>query len=332
MSAEFFPYYFQPDGVTLQIKALYIDNKAYPHLVNHENNTVDIATFPNWTNAELAVQAEINSQVPQVAFPPAERTACPWRVVVRIESLMGNTKQVGWRERQELAPSDDNSLQWNGKLEFSRNDVGAALRLCAFVTRSKDSISSPSGFANESGLRLAKSPEWVVQIDPRSLPPGKSMQVKWMNFKTCSDLRLNQAYENIYFLDLDQNVPILYLNEDVQDLKPILSREGHIGAVAAMRDALFHSIAQPVWLSLILISVTTQHEDETARPEWQQSVLRRIAPVLYPDLGEANAIKKLLADGQNPQAHILLLQRLTTTIQTMLDLKKTTIRLFKIQS
>ncbi len=329
MPAEFFPYRFQPSGVTLKVKDVSLDGRVYSQLVRGDAGTVDLTAFPTWTTAEVEVDVEIASSMPESVLPKGEQAEKPWRVVVTAVSLMGSARQVGWRQSERLAAVDGNNINWSGKLRFNRSDTGVAIRLRAFVTRAQSPTLPLSGYANEPSMRLAQSEEWIIQIDPKSIPPGKAMRVDWVNFKTSQDARLNKTPDSLYFLDLDQDMPILYLNEDIQDFKAVLTKPGHTGSAAAIRDTLFRSIAQPVWLTLALVSATSHHEDESERPEWQQSVLKQIAPRIYPEESAEVAVEKLLLDGRELQGQTLLLQRLIPVIENYLELKKTTTRLFK---
>jgi len=329
MTTEFFPYQFQQNALTLKVKEVCLDGKSYSHLVQGDAGAIDLTAFPNWSVADIAVEAEIAPSMSETVLPKNEQTEKPWRVVVAAVSLMGSARQIGWRQSERLAPSDAAGLHWAGKLEFQRSDLGAAIRLRAFVTRAQPPTLPLPGYANEPSMRLAQSEEWVIQIDPRSILPGKSMKVEWANFKTSLDSRLNKTSDSLYFLGLDQDMPILYLNEDIQDFKAVLTKPGHIGSAAAIRDTLFRSIAQPIWLTLALESATSHWDDESNRPEWQQSVLQQIAPKVYPDDSAEVAVEKLVADGRDRQGQTLLLQRLIPVIQNSLELKKTTTRLFK---
>lgn len=329
MTTEFFPYQFHQKGLTLKVKDVRLDDKGYSNLVQGDAGMIDLTAFPNWSTVEVTVEADVADSMSETVLPKNEQTEKPWRVVVAATSLMGSARQIGWRQSEHLTPSDSSGLRWTGKLLFQRGDLGTALRLRAFVTRTQPPPLPLPGYANESSMRLAQSEEWIIQIDPRSIPPGKSMKVEWANFKTSQDTRLNKTPDSLYFLDLDQDLPVLYLNEDIQDLKAVLTKPGHVGPAAAIRDALFRSIAQPVWLTLALVSVTAQWDEEGDRPEWQQSVLQQVAPKVYPEESAEVALEKLVADGRDRQGQTLLLQRLIPVIQNSLELKNTTTRLFK---
>lgn len=329
MVNEFFPYRYQDNGVTMKITNVHIDGLLRPELIQPDIATVDLVAKSDWKIVDIDVEAQIAPQVPDAVLPEGERAKKPWHVVVVATSMMGNTRQIGWRQSEHLIPSGPDKINWAGCVRLSYNDIGAVVRLRAFVTRSDSSPAPQDEYADEPGLRLAASEEWVVQVDPRSIPPGKSMKIEWINFRSCGKTYLNEVADSLYYLDLGQDFPILYLNEDIPDLKTVLSAEGHVGPRAAIRDALFRSIAQPVWTALAVLAATNAVEEESERPEWQRSVLDQIAPHIYKDESEEDAVKRLVSEGKDPNGRTVLLQKLMPAVQHYLDLKKVTGRLFR---
>lgn len=329
MANEFFPYRYQDNPITLKINGVFVDGVSRLDLMRPDLAVIDLTVLPNWAAVELPLEVRISSQMAQAVLPPVEQSVRPWRVVVTSASLTQGGRQIGWRQSKQLMTVDENKLNWTGSVHFLRDDVGTAVRLKAFVTRSSPLTQGQLGFADEPGLRMGASEEWIVQIDPKSIPPGKSMRVEWVHFATCDKPHLNQVADSLYYLDLDQDFPVLYLNEDIPDLKTVLENESHIGSRAAIRDTIFRSIAQPVWLALTLHAASTPAEDGNERPEWQQSVLKHMAPRIYHGESEEAAVENLARDGRDPNAQTVLLQRLIPAVQQYLDLKKSTSRLFR---
>jgi hypothetical protein len=329
MLNEFFPYRYSQGGVQLQVKKeVLVDGSLHSSLVNDDERMVDLIGLPTWGSVEFDVEASIHQAVPASVLPPDEKESRPWKAVLVLASRMGNTRQVGWRQSQPLSPTDPERLTWKGRVLIRREEVGAWMTIRCLVTRASPRSAPFAGFADESALRLSGSEEWALRIEPKAPSFGAGMRVEWINFRTAPRDVLNENSKCLYYLDLDQPQPVLLLNEDIRDLKTVLSTEGRTGARAAIRDALFMSIAQPVWMALVLL-VAGDCDQETDQPEWQGKILEEIAPYAYKDYSEEMAVARLREDMCNPAARALLLQRLGPAVQSYLQVDKSTARVFR---
>lgn len=329
MANVFFPYEYRGNSITHKITELRIDGQLRTNLIQPETTSIDLTAITNWSTAEIAVEVVITDDMPKSVLPKSEQDDPPWRVIVTATSLMQGTRQIGWRQSKELTPDGATKLLWNGRMQFERNDVGSTIRLRSYVTRSGLPGLPVKGFADEPGMRMGAGEDWVIQIDQKSIPPGKSMKIEWVKFQTSENANLKSNASCLHYLDLEHEVPTLYLNEDIQDLKTVLMSGGYVGPKAAIRDALFTSIAQPVWLTLAFTTATKTVESEDERPEWEQAVLEQIAPCVYPEENDDEAVRKLAAEGQDAAARLVLLERLIPAVQKYLDIKKSTTRLFQ---
>ena len=171
--------------------------------------------------------------------------------------------------------------------------------------------------------RLASSKPWAINIDERSSPLGKSIRVEWINFK--KDPRFENFPLNVYYIDFSDSIPVLYLNEAIDDLKVVLNSTGYTGIRAAVRESIFRSIAQPVWLSLVLTAVNDKYDDEDDRPEWQRSVIDQFAPLVIPTAtDEDTAIQSFIDLGNSPD---VFLPKIISAIQSSIEIDRSTSRL-----
>ena len=113
----------------------------------------------------------------------------------------------------------------------------------------------------------------------------------------------------------------MYLNESIDNLKIILSNESKMGPIPIVRDIIFDSIAQQVWNILILTaSQSVNHIEELS--QWQLSVLKQFAPLMYNDSDEESAIEELISDAHNNSEIESFLSKMSTAVQNKLKLDK----------
>ena len=99
-------------------------------------------------------------------------------------------------------------------------------------------------------------------------------------------------------------------------------------------DALFDSIAQPVWMSLLMAAVDViddEQLDEALDPAeaqlgdgWHVAVLEAVGSVIYEDMHERDAAFHLAVRLADPGAREDLIPLLSAAIETRLDLAKST--------
>jgi len=299
-----------------------------PNLIQTDQALINLSARPAWSVLNLPVKVSLDPSMLDLVLPTSDRAAKPWKVIV-VLAYLTETGQLAWRQSKQLSPYDSDKLNWQGQVSVRHDDAGASVRLRAFVTRSDGSVAPQQEFASEPGLRLAASDQWTIQVDPRPTPPGKSIEIKWINFRTCDKPNLNDAASCLYSLDLDQPSPVLYLNEDIRDLKTVLNHNARVGTRAAVRDALYLSIAQPVWMSLALAAASGEWDSESTRAEWERTALQEIAPLAYPEKDPDAAVESMISDANDSEGgRRALLQKLPLAIQQYLEFNKSTGRLF----
>jgi hypothetical protein len=328
MPNEFFPYRYSDKAVDILIRDVHVDGILQAGLVNAEERLIDLVRLPTWERIDIGLSAALHPDIAGQVVPEDEAESRPWKVLLIVATRMGSTRQVGWRHSQTLTPEEPDRLNWGGHLSIRREESGAWSTMRCMVTRVSSRSAPFPGFADERALRLTGSDEWTLRIEPKAPTPGRGMKVEWIDFRTASRKVLNENDKCLYYLDLDQPQPVLFLNEGIRDLKSVLSTEGRTGSRAAIRDALFVSIAQPVWLCLAMHAASACGLEEE-EPEWQRRVLEEIAPYAYRDRDEEKAVKSLRDDAANPSAKGLLLQRLGPAVQSYLQVDKPTVKLFR---
>lgn len=315
----FFPYRFAGEVLDLKVVAVELDNKPTATLVGG-TTVVDLQHHPNWTNCSFRLEVGIDQRATADLLPPDEQNGPPWRVVVAVTSAA-----TRWRQGFTLQPVGSETSKWVGTLQFCRSAVAGSLTLQAFLVRSSPRQGPATPYAVRTGARLASSVPWLVHIDPPKVPPGKMLDVRWEDFAQSTNQRLASRSSNVYYLDLQGAMPILWLNRRVPDMEPVLNSAATSGEKATIRNTLFDSIAQAVWMSLVLDSTYSIPDDATEPAEdWQKAVFDQFAPAIFPGSSEDLAKEQLLQMVRDPSQTANLAEMLPSIIQARLDLAKST--------
>jgi hypothetical protein len=119
----------------------------------------------------------------------------------------------------------------------------------------------------------------MILIDPPELK-GDRLEIRFERFKEVDSLK--EYADTVYKLDLNSgDNPVLFINTGITGLQQILDYRASHGGKAAVRDALNHSIAQAVWLELIISAAPEVNPDDLP-DDWRGAVIRKAAKWLFP--------------------------------------------------
>ncbi len=227
----------------------------------------------------------------------------------------------------EVVSSSNN---WKHDVVLSKSDWVGSLTFTAVALR-RDIEGSPSaGYAAATGSVLAESAPVRFLFDEPRMPPGAYLRTVWRHFASDDERWLREQPASYFALDPGEFPIVLYLNEDIPDLRRILDTKAGSGWRAAMRDSIFATIFHQVMSSLILQAVdsvwdSVRNEDqdfETAEDlrhfgEWHGQLVHRWLTRLYPDSGGTSLALNELLNGAKDEvaAEELRVRRLPKALQ-----------------
>lgn len=323
--ALFFPYPYEGESLPLSIEQVIVDGRARTGLVRAAANTVALHEVPGWSSAKLLLSCEVPEDLAARVLPEDERGAPPWRC-----TAVTLCRPTRWRAGTPL--EQRSATRWGGDVELRAEEVQGPVRLTVVLTRTAEAEAKAGApFARAEGARLASSHSWTIQVTDPHAAPGRYLAVRWENFAASTVDALRQQAKHVYFLELDSSrgAPVLWLNSGVEDLQSVLDSKATHGPRAATRNALFDSIAQTVWVTLVVAAAEhladrIEEEEDEAGAGWQELVLEAIAPGVFPDLEEPEAARRLALELRTPARRSLILQSIVTAVQDRLDLVKST--------
>jgi hypothetical protein len=314
----FYPYAFADKELNIEILDVKVDGISLPGRVTPENLAISLLDLVDWEQATLKLKISLPEDAISTVLPEYERSTPPLRLRVIL-----SCEKTRWRRGYALSYSEDRGT-WSGSVEINRAQLRETVKLVGHLVRT---VSSPSNyrFANRQASRVASSQEWHLYIDAPSLPPGNHLEVRWEDFKV-SEHPVRAANPTLmYYLDFSETQPVLWLNEGISDFKPVLMSLGTVGSKAAVRNTLFDSISQTVWISLVLQAANAAPDADSDPPEdWQRGILLQFAPFVFRDCTKELAVRQFITAAKDAEQIPTLIESMIVGAQAKLNLVKST--------
>lgn len=310
------PYRFDSEQLTVFVVGVEVGGRDKQNAVRRSKHQIPLQEMEDWGKTILTVEVKPHDAATEL-LPEAERVDPPWEVV-----LVSKCTEAKWRKRVELK-KEPNSDRWTGGVTVTRDEVRGAMNLQAFLVRTSTREEDDSGFARRKNARLASSPVWTVYFDDPQMPSGGGMEFFWKSFE--EEKNLPESDRHVYYVDLSDDPPTVYLNEDVQGLKPILHSEATRGSQAAIRNVIEDSLGQSVWITLAVDSILSRREkdmEDRVPVQWKENVFQRFEENLYSlDIDAPDE------DIRDPEAAGEVLQSLARSVQSRVNIRKSTDKL-----
>lgn len=190
---------------------------------------------------------------------------------VRVPSLFGVDvvcKSTRWRTAA-TAPfqADGAHLQLN----IPRESVSGPVLVSPFLMHAGNGVESVKGKRLASGFAL------TLLADPPGERFGSGIEIQWHHFP-------DEVRDSLYFLHLDSESPLLYINKSHPDLKAVFEDRSKTGDKSKLRNSLFSFIAVDGWLQLAQYAGEIEREelDDDAHPKvvLSRKIIRSLSRML----------------------------------------------------
>jgi len=310
--AAFFPYPFANGGLNLT------HDLEGEHLAEGEGRRILAEGVPEAASVRIDLQISVDDDVLGRVLPQAERSAAPVSAVVVARSISS-------RRRDVIRLDMDDGGRYVGSLNWPKSDLFGEVLLEPALIRT--ATGSDEAFATHVGALLASGEPIVLELDEPPVPPGGFLDIRFENFKESGNSKRSANPDLLYMLDTDRETPILWLNEAIDEFKPIMLTKAPRGGSLRVRDAMFDTIVSQVWTSLASIAFTrltleAQATEEIdgeadpldALPDWHQRVINFWAPQLFGG-AKAEAIEDVIEAATDPALVGDLWDRLSMAVQ-----------------
>ena len=308
---RFLPFAFAPGGLDLELSDCRLDSTR-PVVTSDGSTQFDLAELRFDTVSVLANVA-VPGRCRDAVVPPDERADPPLAVAVVVECVPTCLRRA-WVRPLPAHAEDAVEIA----IELARGELRGVARVEAHLVRTRGRSEPARGYAARTGGKVASGRPWTLLVDRDRAPAGGYLDVRYQSFS--EDPRLFPRSQNLYRLDCDSPNPVLWLNTDHEQVCRILDDRGTRGVTARTREVAFDLVAFGVWTRLVLAAAHAVDEDGSTPYPWQEGVLQRMLPLLYPEhSGRARRLEELRAE-RTAEGGALLLERLEAALQGDLKL------------
>jgi hypothetical protein len=283
-----YPYRVLFGDVKLGMTGVEIDGTRVPGLIDNDGRRVRLerAERESWDVAKTWLElAGPASKLASLADPAA--------VVV------ANCGPANTRVSTVLQPVDDIPSRWVGELTIDRVHWFGRGSLQGYITATVNSVPN----------RIVGSAEgWDIELDdfPTS-PVANSLPIRWVDFREPNnETYLVRFASDPYYLRIDPDKPMLFLNKGFDGLEQLLVDRRRRGADRALHDNARANVASNVWIGLFNAALDAVEEIDGAitwpESDWQRVVLEALLVRMYPERGLEDALVDAYSARHEPDA------------------------------
>ena len=300
MRNSVFPYKVLPQDLILEVNSIQLSGGVTGDLskinvpkdiIDEELGRIDLYLLDNqkWVEVSLNLFVEL----PAGLWEEAESLTDELKLTAIV-----NCSKSNLRKGFPLSRADEKSGRWIGSISIDRREVLGKVEVMG-VLHGRKNDRDARFFAESNIIKFYFS-------ESDSFDIHGALPVKWVSFSTSDDYPALKDYaDEVYFLEASGNEPVVLLNSDIDGLRTVfLERPRPKGTRLALLETLKTSIAKSVWLSLFQIALgdisNSQEGEDITWPNipWQENVLKKILPYVYPRSDEDGLLINLQNDIQ----------------------------------
>ena len=272
---RFYPWAHASHGLRLSVLSAELDGRCVGPIPPRASA---LELGASWTRAELVLELRAPRRVVRRLVPKHERDAPPAAVLVTLRC-----DRSYLRERVGMQPWEAREDErFIFPLSLAREQLAGSVELDACLVRTASAQQGSRGVASLAGMRLAGARTFTLIIDELEPRAGNDLDIQYRSF--AADPAIAGHLEGaLYRLELETDEPILYLNVDHEQVRPVLDSKGTRGPRARLRELLFERIEVGVWTQLVLRASARLVEDGELAYTWEGAILNQWLPRLYPE-------------------------------------------------
>ncbi len=238
----FLPWKFCGDALAVRLESVAADGVDIPleEAYSIESGHLGLVGRRLERSLKLAILVTDQSQVLGEAIPEGADPLTDLAVVLR-----ASVQATRVRRLIHCVRSADGS--WRGSIEFAAAELSKRIVVEPFAIRAT-STGVIQGFAFRKGEQIGDGSILRVDLESAPILPGLGFDGGWLDFSAgTSPPSLRERADLAWFLDLsDPDKPRLWLNSGIAGFRQLLEVPARNGRTAYLRDAMVHSVVQPV--------------------------------------------------------------------------------------
>lgn len=282
---------------------------------------LDLKAHADWRRLAFRVEARLDAKHLEHVLPPRADYRQDTSMLVSVRC-----PRTKVRYPIELDADASEECRWFGDLEFDRRDVASRLEFHPLLHRRTQipaSAEVPAGVTRRRGALLSFGRPTSATIDETERRPEGWVKIRWEDFRASKNHWRRGNSETLYFLEVDPEEPVLWLNERYKQIRALLFEQNPLGPTGAMHHMFVASIAETVWTQLFNAALGSVERPvgggELALPGgWRGDLLRTYLPRLFPDIDDNDeALGRAVAMSESGDELGALVGLVTTVTQTL---------------
>jgi hypothetical protein len=284
-----YPYDTLVGDVDIRVTNAKIDGHKLPEdclEVDRNLIAIEAAERQKWQTAKI----ELDVTAPQTEIRAFAKQGTQPRAIAVVHGSRTNTRQAF-----ALKVDPANPARWTGTASIERPFWFGRLNLTATIV---------ADVGGEEARIIGSADPWVIALDDVPRPPVRgNIDVTWDDFRSPKLLpELQQFAAEPFFLHLDPERPVLYLNEGFERLRALFDeRRRRPRDAQVLHDQTRVNFASATWNAMFNVAlsaaVNASDEDETPWPdsEWQKNVLEILLDRVYEERTPEDALSEVVA-------------------------------------
>ena len=286
----------------------------------------DLRGSATWFQLDFELHARLAAGKLRDLLPPG----CDYR---RETDLIVSLRCPSSKLRRAIKLDPDPKIDglWVGDVSLARRDVRSRVEVHSLLVRKTELPSSsgvPTGIAHDRFALLSTGRPISLGVDFAERSIGGAVRMKWEDFRASDHPWRKRHHQDLYFLEVDPEHPILWLNSRHEKLRALLFEKGDAGLDAGLRDLVSGWLAEGVLAQLFHAALGTVREPgtegEVVLPSgWRGDILRLFLEAMFPDLGDTQeALREAVRLRDSRDGMIPLVGLVSTAAQTAIGSHK----------
>ncbi|MFD3520567.1 hypothetical protein [Streptomyces sp. NPDC058653] len=279
-----FPYPIIANRIDLVVDKVWVDNIPLSlGLVSDGERVIALHAIKRDWN-EIRIKVAVTADGDEILSGPWGNPSCL--------AMLHNRKT---KVRLTFPLQEERAGVWSGEIELRQGEQLGRCEIDAWI------VAGVKG--SENRLIGRASHRWSADFEAKQPTRQRSIKMVWKDF---SDHPFLQDFrDDPWMLDAEVGEPILYLNSSIEGFRAVLDSPSSTEQ-KIVREMMATQIAAEAWTAMFNTALYASTVDEHGAAEWpggwQEEVLRKMLPDLFPEISPDEALTELVgrrAGGEN---------------------------------
>ncbi|WP_329387279.1 hypothetical protein [Streptomyces sp. NBC_01716] len=274
-----FPYPILAGDVALLVEKVWVDNIPLSlSLVSDDESVIALHSLKRDWN-EIRVNVVVTADAEEISSDEWVNPSCV--------AVLRNRKT---NVRLTFPLHEEEAGVWRGEIELRQGEHLGRCEIDAWV------VAEVRGVGSRLIGRAVR--RWSADFEARQPTRQRSIKMIWKDFADHPFLK--EFRDDPWMLDAEVGEPVLYLNSSIEGFRAVLDAPSNSSAERKLvREVMATQIASEAWTAMFNTALYASSVDASGTPQWpggwQEEVLRKMLPDLFPEIAPDEALAELVA-------------------------------------